>query len=68
MSVFVSDFGDGTTWTVTHDDAPGGMHDGTIDPATVLHPLRPDGTPDHNYAVITCPVCGSVSTHPVGGG
>ncbi|MBO0884828.1 MAG: hypothetical protein J2P17_31755 [Mycobacterium sp.] len=65
MSVFVSDFGDGTVWTVTHDDAG---HSGSIDPTTVQHPLRPDGTPDHNFALVVCPVCGAVSTHPVGGG
>ena len=65
MSVFVSDF---TTWTVVHDDAQGGAHSGTIDPASIVHTLKVDGTPDHNFLLLTCPVCQAVSTHPVGGG
>jgi len=69
MSVFVSDFnGAGGTWVITHDDAYGGGHGGTIDPATVKHTVGIDGTEDHNFLVIQCPVCDSVSTHPVGGG
>jgi hypothetical protein len=67
MSVYVSDFTP-TAWTVVHDDAPNGSHTGSIDPTEVTHSLNPDGTPNHNYAVVTCPACGSVSTHPVGGG
>lgn len=65
MSVFVSDF---DTWQVTHDDAPGGTHTGTIDPLTIKHTANMDGTEDHNFLAIECPVCQSVSTHPVGGG
>jgi hypothetical protein len=65
MSIYVSEFTSPTEWTISHDDAG---HGGSIDPATVQHPLRIDGTPDHNYALVTCPVCGAVSTHPVGGG
>jgi len=68
MSVFVSDFTSSSVWEVTHDDAPGGAHGGTIDPATVVHLSGLDGTPDHNFLVVTCPVCGSASTHPAGGG
>lgn len=65
MSVFISD---PSTNTVTHDDAPGGSHTGTIDPATILHPTDITGAENHNFLIVTCPVCGSVSTHPVGGG
>ncbi|MBO0883573.1 MAG: hypothetical protein J2P17_25215 [Mycobacterium sp.] len=65
MSVFISDV---SSWTVTHDDAPGGAHTGTIDPATISHPLNPEGSENHNFLLVTCPVCGAVSTHPVGGG
>lgn len=68
MSVFISSFTT-TPWIVTHDDAPGGSHTGTIDPATILHTTDPmTGAENHNYIALTCPVCGSVSTHPVGGG
>lgn len=65
MSVFVSDF---TTWTVVHDDAFGGAHSGTLDPVSITHPLKIDGTLDHSFLLVTCPVCAAVSTHPVGGG
>ena len=65
MSIYVTDF---TDWSVLHDDAPAGAHAGSVDPATVVHTSRPDGTPDHNFLSVTCPVCDSVSTHPVGGG
>ena len=69
MSVFVHDFnpGDGT-WLITHDDAPGGSHTGVIQPTDVQRQVNMDGTPNENFAIVTCPVCGSVSTHPVGGG
>jgi hypothetical protein len=68
MSVYVSDFTSPTVWQITHDDAPGGTHTGNIDPATVVHTLNMDGTEDHDFLVIVCPVCQSSSTHPVGGG
>jgi len=69
MSVFVSDFkpGDGT-WTVTHDDAFGGSHEGSIAPTSVSFTAKVDGGNDYRAMVITCPVCGAVSTHPMGGG
>ena len=65
MSVFVSDF---STWQVVHDDAPGGSHSGVIDPATIAHTANMDGSENHNFLTVPCPVCGAVSTHPVGGG
>lgn len=65
MSVFVSDF---SNWTVVHDDAPGGAHQGTIDPASIAHTTNMDGSENHLFLLVTCPVCQSVSTHPVGGG
>ena len=68
MSVYVADFTSPTEWQVIHDDARDGGHGGTIDPATVLHTTNIDGTENHNYLIIQCPVCDSVSTHPVGGG
>jgi hypothetical protein len=65
MSVFISDF---TTWTCVHDDAPGGSHQDTINPTTITYTTGMDGQPNHLFATINCPVCDSVSTHPVGGG
>jgi len=69
MSVFVHDFnpGDGT-WLVTHDDAPDGLHTGVIQPTDVQRVVNMDGSISENFATVACPVCGSVSTHPVGGG
>jgi len=69
MSIYVASFTDAQSWEVIHDDAPGGGHGGTVDPTTVKHTVGIDGvTEDHNFLVIQCPVCDSVSTHPVGGG
>jgi len=68
MSIYVSDFTSATEWQVIHDDAYGGGHGGTIDPSTVKHTLNMDQTENHNFLVITCPVCDATSTHPVGGG
>jgi len=65
LSVYVSDFTSPTEWQVIHSEAG---HGGTIDPATVNHVQNPDGTENHNFLIIQCPVCDSVSTHPVGGG
>ena len=65
MSIYVVDF---STWEVVHDDAPGGAHSGVIDPATIQHTQNMDSSPNHNFLVVTCPECGAVSTHPVGGG
>jgi len=67
MSVYVTDFSI-TPWTVVHDDAPGGAHEGTVDPTTILHTTNMDGTPNDLFIVVECPVCGATSTHPVGGG
>ena len=67
MSVYVTDYSI-TPWACVHDDAPGGAHEGTVDPATVVHTTNLDGSENHDFLVITCPVCQSVSTHPVGGG
>jgi len=65
MSVYVSDFTSATEWQVLHDELG---HGGTIDPATVTYVTGVDGQHDHNFASVTCPVCGAQSTHPVGGG
>ena len=62
MSVYVSDL---QAWTVTHDEAG---HTGSIDPASIVHPVKGDGSEDHNFLEVTCPVCGATSSHPVGGG
>ena len=68
MSIYVADFTSATEWQVLHDDAPGGGHGGTVDPATVKHTTNMDGSENHDFLVILCPVCDSSSTHPVGGG
>jgi hypothetical protein len=69
MSVFVSDFQSAApAWVVTHDDVPDGTHGGSIQPTDVTYTTNPDGSHNHQFASVTCPVCGSVSTHPVGGG
>jgi hypothetical protein len=65
MSVYVSDF---SNWTVMHDDAPGGSHTGTIDPTSIHYTENMDQTPNPDFLTVECPVCHSVSTHPVGGG
>ena len=68
MSIYVADF-NGTSWVCVHDDAPGGAHSGTIDPTSIVHTTDSiTGAENHNFLVIQCPVCDSVSTHPVGGG
>src|SRR5215831_7096187 len=67
MSIWVTDFS-ATPWSVVHDDASGGAHTGTVDPTTIVHTTDIGGTENHNYLIITCPVCQAVSTHPVGGG
>ena len=64
MSVFISDFST-TPWTVVHDDAG---HQGTIDPAAITHTTNIDGSENHLFLIVPCPVCDAVSTHPVGGG
>ena len=64
MSVFVSDFS-GSEWLVVHDELG---HTGSIQPTDVTYTTNLDGSANHNFASVTCPVCGAVSTHPVGGG
>jgi hypothetical protein len=64
----VSAFTSAALWQVTHDDARGGAHEGTIAPASVVHPPNVDSTDNHDFLIVTCPVCQSVSTHPAGGG
>lgn len=70
MSVKVTSFDDPTAWPYVHDDAPGGSHGGTLDPATVTWGVNMDGSGNHTSMVVPCPFegCGSVSTWPVGGG
>ena len=70
MSVFVSDFKPGVPggWTIAHDDGVGGSHDAPVTATDVAFGKQLDGSPDYRLAVVTCPVCGAVSTHPMGGG
>ena len=68
VSIYVTEFSTTDWWSVVHDDAPGGSHTGTVDPATIQHTTNMDGSANHNFLIVTCPVCGSVSTHPAGGG
>jgi hypothetical protein len=64
MSVYVTDYSI-IPWEVVHDEMG---HTGTIDPATIVHPKNMDGAENHDFLIVTCPVCQAVSTHPVGGG
>jgi hypothetical protein len=71
MSVKVTSFDDGNgMYLYVHDDAPGGSHEGTLDPTTVTYGTGIDGEPDPNIVVVPCPFpeCGSVSYWPPGGG
>jgi hypothetical protein len=67
MTVKIIDF---NTYEYVHDDAHGGSHGGTLDPATVTYGVGIDGTPNENVVVVPCPFenCGSVSYWPPGGG
>ena len=67
MSVKIIDF---TDWSYVHDDAPGGSHGGTLDPATVTYGTNIDGSDNPNVVAVPCPFegCGSVSYWPPGGG
>jgi hypothetical protein len=67
MSVKILDF---STWEYLHDDAPGGSHGGTIDPATVTYGQNIDGSDNQSVIAVPCPFegCGSVSYWPPGGG
>jgi hypothetical protein len=70
MSVKVTSFDDPSAWEYQHNDAPGGSHEGTLDPATVTYGTNIDGTDNLNVVVVPCPFenCGSVSYWPPGGG
>jgi hypothetical protein len=70
MSVKVTSFDDPTRWDYVHDDASGGSHGGTLDPATVTYGVGIDGADNLNVVVVPCPFegCGSVSYWPPGGG
>jgi hypothetical protein len=68
MSVKPTSFDDPTQWPFIHDDAPGGSHEGTLDPATVTYGQNIDGSDNLNVIVVPCPLCGSVSYWPPGGG
>ena len=67
MSVKITNF---ETWDYQHDDAPGGSHGGTLDPATLSYGTNIDGSDDLNSIAVPCPFegCGSVSYWPPGGG
>jgi hypothetical protein len=67
VSVKITNF---ETWEFIHDDAPGGSHGGTLDPATVTYGVGIDGEPNPNVVAVPCPFegCGSVSYWPPGGG
>ena len=71
MSVKPTSFNDGSgLWQYVHDDAAGGSHGGTLDPATVSYATNIDGSPNQHVIVVPCPFegCGSVSYWPPGGG
>jgi hypothetical protein len=70
MSVRPISFDDSAAWSFIHDDAPGGGHGGTLDPATVSYGTNMDGTPNQDVLLVPCPEpgCGSVSYWPPGGG
>jgi hypothetical protein len=67
MPVKITDF---ETYEYVHDDAPGGSHGGTLDPATVTYGTNIDGSDNPNVIIVPCPFegCGSVSYWPPGGG
>jgi hypothetical protein len=68
MSVKVTSFDDPAAWEYVHDDAPGGSHEGTLDPATVTNGVNPDGSQNLNVVVVPCPEGDAVSYWPPGGG
>jgi hypothetical protein len=69
MSVKVTSFDDGNgQYLYVHDDAPGGSHEGTLDPSAVTYGINPDGSPDLNTVVVPCPEGDAVSYWPPGGG
>lgn len=51
--------------TVSHDDLG---HTGTVAFADVRFARNIDNSIHSLFLIITCPVCGAVSTHPVAGG
>jgi hypothetical protein len=56
------------TWAYIHDDAHGGSHGGTLDPATVTYGVNPDGTDNLDVLIVPCPEGDAVSYWPPGGG
>jgi len=70
VSIYISDLtlDSNQTWEVTHSDAYGGPHVARILPADVVYTINEDGSQNHLYINIPCPVCGAVSVQPVGGG
>lgn len=68
MSVRVISFDDPAAWGYVHDDAAGGSHGGTLDPATVTYGANPDGSDNLNMVVVPCPEGDAVSYWPPGGG
>lgn len=70
MTVYVSNFKPGVgTWSVTHDDAPGGPHGGLIAPSAVIYATRPDGSAEWRLLRVSCPFpgCDAETMHPVTG-
>jgi hypothetical protein len=66
MTVYISEFANGDgTWTFIDD---GLNHTGSIQSADVTYTINMDGSYNHNLILVTCPICGSATTHPVGGG
>jgi hypothetical protein len=68
MSVKITSFEDPAVWEYVHDDAPGGSHEGTLDPTTVTYGVGIDGEPNLNIVVVPCPEGDAVSYWPPGGG
>jgi hypothetical protein len=68
MSVKVTSFENPAAWDYVHDDAPGGSHGGTLDPATVTYATNIDGSDNLNVIIVPCPEGDAVSSWPPGGG
>ena len=71
MSVRPAAFNANGSIDVVHDDSPDG-HGGTIPAGQIVASLFVQypgaATADHRALALTCPVCGAVSIHPIGGG
>jgi hypothetical protein len=69
VSARPSGFDDGAgLWTFAHDDATGGAHSGSLDPATLAYGLTDQGTANFDLIVLQCPACPDRSFHPASGG